>query len=50
MKMNNKFYRKVADYIPVPLPKPTMKQNKPLLDEDGNEIPIITVTCEGIEW
>ena len=35
--MNKKFYRKVADYMPVPLPKPTMKQNKPLLDEDGNE-------------
>ena len=48
MKMNKKFYRKVADYMPVPLPKP--KQREPILDEDGNEIPIITVTCEGIEW
>ena len=36
MKMNNKFYRKVADYIPVPLPKP--KQREPILDEEGNEI------------
>lgn len=48
MKMNNKFYRKVSDYMPVPLPKP--KQREPILDEDGNEIPIITVTCEGVEW
>ena len=45
--MNSKFYKKVADYMPEPLPRPTPKA---LRDVDGGEIPIITVTCEGIEW
>ena len=44
--MNSKFYRKVADYMPVPLPKPTPRK----LVEDGKEVEIITVTCEGVEW
>lgn len=45
--MDERFYLNVADAMPVRLPRPTPK--KPLM-EDGVEIPIITVTCEGIEW
>lgn len=44
--MNPDFYVNVADYMPEELPRPTRKK----LMEDGVEIPIITVTCEGIEW
>lgn len=44
--MNKKFYRNVLDYMPELLPKPRKK--KPM--EDGVEIPIIHVLCEGPEW
>lgn len=44
--MNPDFYVNVADLMPEELPRPTPKK----LMEDGVEIPIITVTCEGIEW
>ena len=49
--MNRDFYVNVAELmskeiIPEKLPKPTRKK----LMEDGEEIQIITVTCEGIEW
>jgi hypothetical protein len=44
--MDEKFYRNVADKMPELLPRPTRKK----LMEDGVEVPIITVTCEGIEW
>lgn len=44
--MNPDFYVNVADYMHEELPRPTPKK----LMEDGVEIPIITVTCEGIEW
>ena len=44
--MNQDFYRNVADYMPQLLTRPTRKK----LMEDGVEVPIITVTCEGIEW
>lgn len=46
--MNPEYYRDVADYMPIPLPKPSYKPN--LVDEEGNRIRIITVTCEGREW
>lgn len=45
--MNPDFYVNVAELMPEKLPRPTQK---PLIDEDGSVIPIITVTCEGIEW
>ena len=44
--MDEDFIIKVADYMPTELPRPTPKR----LMEDGEIIPIITVTCEGIEW
>ena len=46
--MNPEYYRNVADYMPIPLLKPSYKPN--LVDEEGNRIRIITVTCEGREW
>ena len=49
MKMNKKFYRKVSDYMPVQLPKPQLKPRF-IFDEADGLIPIITVTCEGVEW
>lgn len=45
--MNSKFYKNVADYMPRPLPKPTPR--KPV-DEEGKEIEVVSVICEGIEW
>lgn len=44
--MNSDFYVNVAELMPEELPQPTPKK----LMEDGKIIPIITVTCEGIEW
>lgn len=47
--MNSKFYINVAKKMHeknINLPRPTPK----LRDIDGGEIPIITVTCEGVEW
>ena len=46
MMLNEEFIIKVADYMPVKLPKPT---RKPLM-EDNKVIPIISITCEGEEW
>lgn len=44
--MDEKFYRNVAEEMKKFLPKPRPK----LKDIDGGVIPIITVTCEGVEW
>lgn len=44
--MDEKFYRNVAEEMKKFLPKPRPK----LKDIDGEVIPIITVTCEGVEW
>jgi len=46
--MDTEYYKNVADYMPVPLPRPVKRA--PLRDEDGEIIPIITVLCEGAEW
>lgn len=45
--MDESFHINVADFIPVLLPRPNQKSR---FFEDGVEIPIITVTCEGVEW
>ena len=47
IKMDERFYRNVADKMPELLPKPT---RKPLKDSDGRIIQIISITCEGVEW
>ena len=44
-KMNPHYYINVADYMPEELPRPSRKK---LRDEDGVEIPIISITC-GVE-
>ena len=44
--IDTKFYVNVADLMPKELARPTARK----LMEDGVEIPIISITCEGIEW
>lgn len=44
--MDERFYRNVAEAIPENLPRPKRKK----LTEDGDEMPIISITCEGEEW
>ncbi len=48
MMVDDQFYVKVADHMPIPLPRPKKRENK--LIEDGVEIPIIHILCEGEEW
>ena len=42
--MDERFYYNVAEAMPENLPRPRKK-----LTEDGEEIPIISIICDGVE-